>query len=524
MYLLRNAIAHICLICAFLMWPAVTVQGQFTLEFGSGDFTNTPQFNDLTTYSFSIGIDEPLVAGGVYSNPALTVIDYDVVGVLNQPTPSGFPAFNLERTIVGDEFYMQGSSMSFRVSAFADLSDGLQVSELAADANGRIFQFNGREVGTGRYHPAFLELLSDNTGVLQNSNNMGGVNPGNNMVVDVDFGEEYIIDLAVAPALTLAPAPAPIGRGPNLLVNGGFENPTPDSNGDTDPADWNVIETMSAANPGRQVRTRASSPAPLEGGASVQLNAGNSDPLGQIWQSVEVVAGTEYEFQVFARVFRNGFQQDTYDVLIELRDGEGVSGTVLGSFNSANDFEGDLPGDDWVLLTVSAVATSDTLTVHISDVSTSVDNNLTSVGHNDGNDLALDDASLTAPGSALVGDFNGDGVVDCGDVDEYIGNLSSAATGALADLDLVVDGTIDSADVAFLIENLVMTTNGEVGTFLGDLNCDGTVNVLGDAFILVASLGNSAISYGQGDINLDGTVNVLGDAFALVSNLGMSNN
>lgn len=136
------------------------------------------------------------------------------------------------------------------------------------------------------------------------------------------------------------------------------------------------------------------------------------------------------------------------------------------------------------------------------------------------NGLSLSGVPVAPP---LVGDFNGDGLVDCGDIDEYIGNLGSAATGALADLDLVADGTIDSADVAFFVENLVETTNGEVGTALGDLNCDGQVNVLGDAFVLVASLGNAVTSYSQGDINLDGQVTVLGDAFALVANLGFSN-
>jgi hypothetical protein len=58
---------------------------------------------------------------------------------------------------------------------------------------------------------------------------------------------------------------------------------------------------------------------------------------------------------------------------------------------------------------------------------------------------------------------------------------------------------------------------------LGDLDLDGTVNVLGDAFTLVGSLGSTVVSYSQGDINLDGAVNVLGDAFVLVGNLGRTN-
>ena len=122
-----------------------------------------------------------------------------------------------------------------------------------------------------------------------------------------------------------------------------------------------------------------------------------------------------------------------------------------------------------------------------------------------------------------LGDFDGNGVVDCDDIDSYIGILGMPATGTLADLNLAEDVTINFADVEVLVENLVMTSNGQVGTFLGDFNCDGEVDVLGDAFILVGSLGSSVMSYSDGDVNLDGTVDVLDDAFILVGNLGMSN-
>ena len=122
-----------------------------------------------------------------------------------------------------------------------------------------------------------------------------------------------------------------------------------------------------------------------------------------------------------------------------------------------------------------------------------------------------------------LGDFDGNGVVDCDDIDSYIGILGMPATGTLADLNLAEDVTINFADVEFLVENLVMTSNGETGTFLGDFNCDGEVDVLGDAFILVGSLGSSVMSYSDGDVNLDGTVDVLSDALVLVGNLGSTN-
>ena len=47
--------------------------------------------------------------------------------------------------------------------------------------------------------------------------------------------------------------------------------------------------------------------------------------------------------------------------------------------------------------------------------------------------------------------------------------------------------------------------------------------MLGDAFILVGSLGSNDVGWGTGDLNADQTTNVLGDAFLLVGNLGASN-
>lgn len=180
------------------------------ITFGASDFvlppafTLTPTFSNVQTFDFTIDIAGPLTAGTTYVNPLLNSVQYNVFGTL-AATPSGFPAFNLVRNIGGTEFYTQGSSLMFSISATADLTDGLQVSELTgADP---VFVFNGREVGTGRYHPALFQLNSDGTGSIRNSNNIGGVNPGSGMVVDVDFGEEYITELTFdASSLTLSAA------------------------------------------------------------------------------------------------------------------------------------------------------------------------------------------------------------------------------------------------------------------------------------------------------------------------------
>ena len=125
--------------------------------------------------------------------------------------------------------------------------------------------------------------------------------------------------------------------------------------------------------------------------------------------------------------------------------------------------------------------------------------------------------------SDLVGDFDNDGNVNGNDIDFYAGNLGSPATEELSQLDLDGDGQITFCDVGIHVSTFVQTSNGQTGTFLGDLNLDGMVDVLGDGSILIGSLGTSVSSYGQGDINLDGIVNVLGDALILVVNLNSSN-
>ena len=126
-----------------------------------------------------------------------------------------------------------------------------------------------------------------------------------------------------------------------------------------------------------------------------------------------------------------------------------------------------------------------------------------------------------------AGDFDLDGLAGIADIDFYSGNLGLAAKGPLEQLDLNGDSLITLADHDILVTTLVETSNGQVGTFVGDINLDGKVDVLGDAFTLVSNLGSSSpfriSSYGRGDLNADQQVDVLGDAFLLIKNLGASN-
>ena len=129
--------------------------------------------------------------------------------------------------------------------------------------------------------------------------------------------------------------------------------------------------------------------------------------------------------------------------------------------------------------------------------------------------------TLVAP--SVAGDFDEDGDVDTDDIDFYSGNLGTAATGALAQLDLNSDGTVTLADHDLHVTTLVQTSNGQTGALIGDVDLDGAVDVLNDAFTLVAGLGGSISGYANGDLNADQLIDVLGDAFRLISNLGLTN-
>lgn len=134
-------------------------------------------------------------------------------------------------------------------------------------------------------------------------------------------------------------------------------------------------------------------------------------------------------------------------------------------------------------------------------------------------------SSLTlASASSKVGDFDRDGDVDADDIDFFVGNVNADASGELEQLDFDADGTVSIADLNFHITVLAEPSNGAQGALIGDLNLDGRVDVLGDAFILVSNLSSTGpISYSQGNINADLAVDVLNDAFALVSSLGQNN-
>lgn len=138
--------------------------------------------------------------------------------------------------------------------------------------------------------------------------------------------------------------------------------------------------------------------------------------------------------------------------------------------------------------------------------------------------IGLDGEIFRITGATIAastnGDFLRDGDVNLTDIDLLHDAIGNPATGAVITFDLNENGSVDFSDLEQLLADFVQTTGGNVGTLPGDLNLDGQVTVLGDAFTLVENLGQAVESYADGDINGDGIVNVLGDAFILVANLG----
>lgn len=139
--------------------------------------------------------------------------------------------------------------------------------------------------------------------------------------------------------------------------------------------------------------------------------------------------------------------------------------------------------------------------------------------------LALDviGYDLIEPVAGVLGDFDGDSDVDLADLDRYIGNIGADPVGDLTELDLNGNGMVDADDFEQHYSTLVETSSGVVGTFAGDANLDGRVDVLNDAFTAIGNLGFEATSWSQGDFNANGIIEVLTDIFPLISNLGNSN-
>ena len=186
----------------------------FRIEISSGAFeTQTNIFSGVTSFDITINVVGPLRTG-VFLDPEIGDIEFLVRGSLDPTTPArtanpAFTGFAVDdlATLRGQAFYDLGNSLSFEIASDANLNDGLQVSELVG--SGLVFEFDGRELGTGRYHPPIIQLFADGTGSIRNSNNTGGINPFTGVEVNVEIGDEYISELTFTPESFALVVPEP---------------------------------------------------------------------------------------------------------------------------------------------------------------------------------------------------------------------------------------------------------------------------------------------------------------------------
>ena len=192
-------------------------------------------------------------------------------------------------------------------------------------------------------------------------------------------------------------------------------------------------------------------------------------------------------------------------------DGDVVYPEIAGSYDPVNPTNGDTS------VAMMAVNSFDGIVFGVFDDDP--------FAENPGGSYTVSNLEILATAIVVVGDSDGDMDVDCDDLDSYVGNLDTSVAGStgLANLDIDGDEMLTLEDANEAITTLVVTSNGITGTFPGDFNCNGTVDVLGDAFILIENLGGLVTMYSEGDANFDGFVDILGDAFILVENLGESN-
>ena len=218
----KFALTTVSLLLFLVTSPA---RADFTLSFSSNDIGVSSVFNNVTFFSFDIVVGGTITPGATFSNPNLVSVDYRINGSLPQSTPSGFPAFQLVRSINGADFYNLSpeAELEFSVSSTADLSDGLQMNEL--DGSGTVFSFNAREFNQnpGRYHPPIFTLDDIGVGRLVNANNQSTFpNPdppvGSGQLVDVEIADEYDVMLSFSPNLTIATSAVPEPSSGALLL------------------------------------------------------------------------------------------------------------------------------------------------------------------------------------------------------------------------------------------------------------------------------------------------------------------
>ena len=282
-------------------------------------------------------------------------------------------------------------------------------------------------------------------------------------------------------------------QGTVAMTNAGFEDPAHTGNDGTNPTGWTVFESVLGS---KQIRTRNNFQ--NTGAMGVQVGAGNSNHDGELYQTVATVIGQEYTFSIFAAVSSGTASPATQNFTVDLLAGTAVAGAPATGISQIGnslsqlatvDDEGTL-GTAWQEFTVNFTATSIDTTIWIYDSSTAA--------ASDGNDLILDDVSITAV--APPGD------ITWGAVTSVSASSDVSTTGVLVEAfnagdTAVLDQTVNT--VLFEGTGALLSKNSANDVFSGDTG-DAAYNALlssidygggGDLFTI--SVGNGDLLVGE---------------------------
>ncbi len=331
---------------------------------------------------------------------------------------------------------------------------------------------------------------------------------------------KYIpIGLLLAISLVWLPAPRVIGQ--QLIANGDFEeqaldgmgNPLVDGQGNFRPASWFYADS----SPPNPVVTEWISGDDSDGIGthSAAIYRANAD-----WRSLEYeVTESEtlrvsYDFKFVDVTDFDGFRADVR--FFEFPGagagfaGETVKGYFVGQFYTSGILEngveligisgdGMLANNTWYSVRYDVlVESTQGPTPFFGDFRAST---YFSPSLFDPSTVLIDKISIVRP---LAGDFNGDGLFDCQDVDALVADIAAGLNSSA--FDLTGDGDVDQADLTAWLAQAGAVNNASGNPYLsGDANLNGSVDG-SDFGIWNANKFTTVAAWCSGDFNASGSV------------------
>lgn len=238
---------------------------------------------------------------------------------------------------------------------------------------------------------------------------------------------------------------------------------------------------------------------------------GNTGASG-FFQNVEASPGEVFEASAFALSPAFDSVKGTSNfatVKIEFLD---ATGSIINANAKEsillNGLDPDMPEDTWVLGTVNAIAPEGTTKARVVLPFVQFAEGNINPPAQDPGAIWFDDVSLqrltAIPG--VTADFNGDGLLDCQDIDALTSTIAGATNNP--DFDLTGDGLVDTADLNQWLADAGAENLGPGRSYLlGDANLDGGVDV-SDFNLWNGQKFTSGAAWCGGDFNADGSVDV----------------